>query len=630
MSLKVELQNIGGLRGKHSFSFKEGLNMIKSPNATGKTSLLNALFLLIGNEQIPKSELEDYLTDNEVAGYVQLLDSKGKKSEIRLTRDISKGVNLTKIDINPDLKSDLAYFVIFLRDKSKLNQGIQMADDIMIENWFLEMTKVNIFHSVWVTAQELLHQIEINVDILTEKQQEDIEPIEKLIQEKNNSLKDNKRRKQEIIDDPTNQKNQRRIKELTKELKDLNGELRELKYKILDRKDKQEPEYKKKYQDIKTQINLLQEELKNIESKREVLLIEKKEWEKKLISKSNEIKVIKKKNTEQGETKREVTNEINRLEKLKDRSVCPLCDSEINKQGNKELLEKNKLQLKKLTDDEVKFETKLKTSKNEMKIAQDKIKEIEQEIKYSPEAIEDDINANNNKLKEIEKLLNQIKNEELELEHKTNKIEQNIFTKEKELKNCLNPEVQEEIERISYVISDEETEIAHLQLKKTSYLKNNLELSKMKKRLIAAEKITSYYRNRVETIRKNMVKKINNKLEKSFKLLKLAELERITLDPDHFKLDIQRIDKTYTSLEKMSGAERALISLIISYIVKSTLLPKIPIFLIDEVTSEMDDTRFEDTINSISNEIPYLIVSRHIPFKGEKTIISSKDIMNNF
>jgi len=310
--------------------------------------------------------------------------------------------------------------------------------------------------------------------------------------------------------------------------------------------------------------------------------------------------------------------------------VCPLCDSEINKQGNKELLEKNKLQLKKLTDDEVKFETKLKTSKNEMKIAQDKIKEIEQEIKYSPEAIEDDINANNNKLKEIEKLLNQIKNEELELEHKTNKIEQNIFTKEKELKNCLNPEVQEEIERISYVISDEETEIAHLQLKKTSYLKNNLELSKMKKRLIAAEKITSYYRNRVETIRKNMVKKINNKLEKSFKLLKLAELERITLDPDHFKLDIQRIDKTYTSLEKMSGAERALISLIISYIVKSTLLPKIPIFLIDEVTSEMDDTRFEDTINSISNEIPYLIVSRHIPFKGEKTIISSKDIMNNF
>ena len=60
------------------------------------------------------------------------------------------------------------------------------------------------------------------------------------------------------------------------------------------------------------------------------------------------------------------------------------------------------------------------------------------------------------------------------------------------------------------------------------------------------------------------------------------------------------------------------------------MLPEIPIFLIDEVTSEMDDTRFEDTINSISNEIPYLIVSRHIPFKGEKTIISSKDIMNNF
>ena len=126
-----------------------------------------------------------------------------------------------------------------------------------------------------------------------------------------------------------------------------------------------------------------------------------------------------------------------------------------------------------------------------------------------------------------------------------------------------------------------------------------------------------------------MVKTINDNLENSFKLLKLAELERITLDPDHFKLDIQRIDKTYTSLEKMSGAERALISVIISYIVKSTLLPESPILLIDEVTSEMDETRFKDIINLISKNVPYLIVSRHTPFMGEKTLISIEDIKNS-
>ena len=112
MSLKVELQNIGGLQGKHSFTFNKGLNVIKAPNASGKTSLLNAIFLVLGNEQIERSELEDYLTDNEVAGYVRITNEEGNKSEIRLTRDLSKGVSLTKADISQELHSELAYLLI--------------------------------------------------------------------------------------------------------------------------------------------------------------------------------------------------------------------------------------------------------------------------------------------------------------------------------------------------------------------------------------------------------------------------------------------------------------------------------------------------------------------------------------
>lgn len=629
MSLKVEIQNIGGLQGTHSFTFNKGLNVLKAPNATGKTSLLNAIFLVVANEQIERSELEEYLTDNEVAGYVKLTDDEGNKSEIRLTRDISKGVLLTKADISPEIHSELAYLLVFLRDKSKINQGIQTANDIMIENWFLDITKVNIFHSVWATTQDIFQQIENSVETLKEKQQDDIEPIENLIEERRTILENKNKRRQEIINDPINQKNQRRIKELTKEINSLNNQIRNSKNNLSNLENKEEPALKKESLELKSEIDRLSEELKNIEAKREELMIEKKKWANKIKLSKTESEILRNELKEIREKKKDIVTVINRLNKLKDRSICPLCDSDIDKQKNKEDMKRQEKELEDLIDKEVKAEAKLGITKNELKIAQNRIKEIEQEIKYSPEALQNEIDTKSKKFKGIDKAIQVIRKDILKIKEDIKTLENTNKKKENELNECLNPEVQKENEELNKLVSDLQVELNRLEIRREKYLEDNKELAKMEKKLLVAEKIAFYYRNRVEIIRKEMVKTINDNLENSFKLLKLAELERITLDPDHFKLDIQRIDKTYTSLEKMSGAERALISVIISYIVKSTLLPENPILLIDEVTSEMDETRFKDIINLISKKVPYLIVSRHTPFMGEKTLISIEDIANS-
>ncbi|MFW9878368.1 MAG: hypothetical protein ACFFG0_35245 [Candidatus Thorarchaeota archaeon] len=112
-----------------------------------------------------------------------------------------------------------------------------------------------------------------------------------------------------------------------------------------------------------------------------------------------------------------------------------------------------------------------------------------------------------------------------------------------------------------------------------------------------------------------------------FELLQLAELEKITFDPDNFKIEIQRSNKSFTNLRKMSSAERSLITLIIAYIVKQTIIPDEPIFLIDEITSEMDETRFLDIINEISKDVPYLIVARPSPYDGNRKLITNENIV---
>ncbi len=628
MPLKIELLNIGGLRGKHEFNFKEGLNLLQAPNATGKSSLLKSIFLIIGNESISKSELDGFLTDNEVSGYVRLVDEKGKKSEVKLIRDISKGIQLTKTDIQPEFITDLFYDLIFLRENSKINQSIQTANDIMIENWFLDITNVNIFHTVFVKSQEILHNIEDKLDDLKQKQNQDIKPIKDLVNEKKDILIKNQKRKQEIISDPKIKKSERLSKELPKEIKQLEETKKKLNNEILEIKNHTRPKLLKDYEELDEEIKNLDNELKNIESEREILQIERKEWEDKLLKKDNKITKVKNEIKNLANDKREKSYNIDRLGKLKDRSICPLCESDIDKIKNAQMLNDNEKELKSILEKELKLERSKKTTENEKKIAQNKVKELEHTIKYLPEEISNNIDKFMKQFQEVDKSVKKLKESEDKLEEELKETEKSIFEKEEELKKNLNPELKKEIDKLNNSITDLNLEITRLELKINEYMENNLELLKAEKRYFVAEKITDYYQNRVERIRKEMVRNINNNLEEYFKLLELAELQRITLDPEHFKLDIQRIDKSYTNLKKMSAAERALISIIISFIVKQTIIPEIPIFLIDEVTSEMDDTRFKDILNFLSNEIPYLIVARHSPFNRTKQLLTSQEIIN--
>jgi len=66
----VELENIGGLAGRHRFEFREGLSEVIAPNATGKTSLIKALLAIYAPNALPPSQLLN-IDANE--GYIRLV-----------------------------------------------------------------------------------------------------------------------------------------------------------------------------------------------------------------------------------------------------------------------------------------------------------------------------------------------------------------------------------------------------------------------------------------------------------------------------------------------------------------------------------------------------------------------------
>ena len=109
-----------------------------------------------------------------------------------------------------------------------------------------------------------------------------------------------------------------------------------------------------------------------------------------------------------------------------------------------------------------------------------------------------------------------------------------------------------------------------------------LEFHNTEKEVLKTEKIHEYFSEKVRHLTNETLDQITKTLLNSFELLQLAKLKKIEISDKNgvYKIDIQRENNVYTTLEKLSGAEKSLISLIFTWIVKQMVLPDKPIFLI--------------------------------------------------
>ena len=80
--IEIEMENMGGIRGKYEFTLESGLNILEAPNATGKTSVINGIrALILPSDELKKKERRHFLNLMVKDGSVTAKD--GSNSYVR-------------------------------------------------------------------------------------------------------------------------------------------------------------------------------------------------------------------------------------------------------------------------------------------------------------------------------------------------------------------------------------------------------------------------------------------------------------------------------------------------------------------------------------------------------------------
>ncbi|MEJ2248927.1 MAG: AAA family ATPase [Candidatus Lokiarchaeota archaeon] len=574
--MEIELKNISGLRGKYNFEMDKGLSILHAPNGTGKSSLLRAIHLVIGNSRLSQDLLNNYLTEREVNGSVKL-NYDNVESEVQIQKNKDK-VQIIYSNVDNEVFRYPAEDLCFVRANSELYQGVMNNDESQITHWFHMVTQVHKFELFLEISAKLLSEFKVKRDDLRKKVKKDVsnnqDQIEKLKKETReianeiDLILDSEEYKNFMKD---HQEKQNQIKQLRKLRKNLNNKKTKLTNEIFNK----ESEFEKAKKEI-TSLNL---ELNNYDSQLPI----KKAKLTRLETERDKLEVSQNKfKKEIAEFQEKLGYERSLLMDYKNllkRDKCPTCHQNLDQIVIKDLVSKKEVKVKKL-------EKSVKDRKEKDKSIFNNIQEIEDEITR-------EIEEKNKELLEIQGNLA----EENPLQEKIFKLQEKSNSKD----------------RLINKLEDELEESSEYQLE---YLKSEKYVQK-------ANDIHQYYSEKVRHLKKETFDQINNSLLNSFKLLELAKLKRIEFGEkdDKYTLEIIRDNNVYTTLEKLSGAEKSLVTLIIQWVVKEMVLPNQPIFLVDEVTTEMDDTRFKDILNYISQKTNYVIVARHKPYDGKKSIL---------
>ncbi len=625
--MKVELKNIGGLMGVHSFSFEEGLSILHAPNGTGKSSLLKAIHLGIANNKIPENLLSNYLYEKEINGYVKF-EINSTEYEVQLQRKGEK-VIVSYSNVDDSLFKSPSEELAFIRAVSDLYQGILKNDFGFITSWYHQITEDNKY--------ELFYEITTNTLSSYKTKRDDL--------------------KKKLSKDTS--KNQDQINKLREEINELNKEIEDI---------FNSNEYQKSMEDHKEkkeQIDSLRRQAKTLKNKKENIIINIINLEKDLeVAKRSAAKLesqIANYNAESPKRKAEFDGKVqkrdgleNKLENIKEkrlkkeeqltlekaflldykdlikRETCPTCHQKLDNIEIKDLVSKGSIKVQKLEKSINNFKQEERNYSRQIKELEEELIELKNFLKIKIESLRKEKQDYDNTIKKCSGELPKLNKKKGALANDIEKIDANLLEIQKMLAKD-NPYQEEafkkqgeknSMEKLIRKLEEEKDESSEF---KTDYLR-------YEKFVERAERINSYFELKVLHLKKETFIRINKALTNSFELLELAKLKRIEFGEKNgeYTLEIVRYNNVYTTLEKLSGAEKSLITLIITWVVKQMVIPEEPLFLVDEVTTEMDDTRFKDILDYISEKTDYVIVARHKPYKGKKELITNKDILSSF
>jgi len=603
MTMKLQIKNISGILNE-SITLSEGVNVIRAPNAIGKTSTINSLKVVTLPEKDLKNHPE-FLNDNTNDGSVSV-DDENINDDRKIRR---YGKELAVIG-NPLFDSNGKSELLFAEPDNEIIHETIKGNSI--EPFIERFSNVAIYQKInddgiEPAIKRLKAFYDEGSEAVTKLKSKEKE-IENAKSEREKLSKEREKTKPLVEKARAQIKNSGIIQEKNKNKNELIGDISRLS-QGLKGKQKQKPLLESELKDAEKQRD---EHIKNkskIQAEQESLSKEKGKYE--ALQEDLDKQVSK------------LDDNIATLEQVS-RNVdwastkdCPVCGRPITSSV------KNNWH-KHLETERKQANAELLKTENRIKEIDNRINDIEDELNKINE-IQENINNCNKDLTIIEK---QIKFNTKDIEAKTelvNKLKKEI--EELEKKSKIDPvllKAWHEQGTLDENIGELDGRIKELKESYDEISEKAKGLSVLKRKIEFLQKIKEDIKRIITEMKNGVKNKFNSRIKEVYPLLNFKNFDEVFIN-DSYRIEVVRKGKQQ-ELNRLSTSERVTLGVIVMLAGKEEYLPDFPFFVLDEVTTAYDPTRFKKIIDYISQKTKtkYVIVTAFSPtgdkIKIEKSI----------
>ena len=603
-TMKIEAENLGGLRGKTKLAMKPGVNIVEAPNASGKTSMVGAFALSV----LPSKEAAQHahiLHSTETEGSVRLVFDGNIIKRI-IKRGKKKEPEISGNSIAPeDMLGLIRRFAIADEDNPVLTDvraGINLRD-VLTEYSGVDVLKAQ--HKKLI-EKELTLQDELKQ--FTEKVGR-IDLIKKNLKELEQKLEELESEKKELRG-KSPEKEETKLVGLEGEIARTGSNLKSISESVKAAESaikSREERLKAIDQHISGGIEEILKQIETKELERKDLEENKKEIAKVELLRSNELtqlRFINENIQAYATAHEEPKDKLQALISDEERTIiCPVCDHSAKYGYIKAKLKKTAEEYKRVLNQANELNEKISKLSREisgLKARKDEIESMRTERKRTLNDLEEwrkQLSQKLDSMKALEDRLKQLKNQkEILSEERTkeaSEFEERKIEVEKEMAVTINS-----MENIKKELKVLEPAVA--------------EINEIEKRLTDTKNKIKSLMEEIEEREKGIIKTFNSEIKNIYAKMGFEKVNELRLD-DNFNLKVIRLSKagagyadTVKSLSKTEKEVAGLILLLSGYRAFK-IGEKYPFFIIDEI-SFMDKRRLKIFVNHVKEAARSIVI----------------------
>lgn len=588
-NVKITLENIGGITKPMTFALKEGINIVKAPNAVGKSSFVHGLHSLILNESLLKKHTE-FLNDFSSTGKVEFND--GKQTIFRTLRPGREGLNVVGDAFYHD-----GYRASLLCIAVPENEFLDtVLKGKAVDSFLEEFSEAKYYQTLieWCKNNDRETRIDLNKNLDIVNRLKTIHADNEKYKLQLKKLENERAKLKPQFDTIRKEQWDKKLEELGKRRErktSLYARTEELKYKI-ELKEKEMPKLNKETQRLEEEISHFNKKHPDIDKEINKLtdkIIELKKLENQI---SDEIGTLELhfQHAEQGEG-----------------DVCTECGRTFSPQQRRDRISK----LRRERSDKRKELNSIEGQMKDLEIEKESLIEDRDRVlidmnrelkdKYGTlTQFERDVKAWK---KELDEKLEDMK----DLNEKIKELEKNINPRTRKLMQQFG-EVEGNIGKIESYIKIYQQELVGLSESQKTVLNLQAKADFLRRSI-------TYITERMKQLKDDVRLRFNKRIREVYDVLGFKDFERIEID-DMFRLIVKRRFKSTIKtqeLNRLSTSERTTIGVIVMLAGKEVYLPDFPFFVIDEWTNALDSKRFDKFVGYLQKHVPYVIVTALTP-----------------